>query len=48
MQTFEGFNSALQREHFNENYIESNRFPDASFNGKIIEDIDFAKDGIML
>jgi hypothetical protein len=45
MQTFEGFNSALQREHFNENYIESNRYPDASFNGKIIEDIDFTRDG---
>jgi hypothetical protein len=45
METFEGFNSALQREHFNENYIESDKFPEASFNGKIIEDADLTKDG---
>lgn len=43
--SFKGFNSPLQREHFNENYLESERFPDASFSGKIIEDIDFSKDG---
>lgn len=43
--SFKGFNSPLQREHFNENYLESDRFPDASFSGKIIEDIDFSKDG---
>ncbi len=43
--SFKGFNSPLQREHFNENYLESGRFPDASFSGKIIEDIDFSKDG---
>jgi hypothetical protein len=45
VQTFQGFNSALQREHFNENYLESAQYPDASFGGKIIEDIDLAKDG---
>jgi polyisoprenoid-binding protein YceI len=45
METFEGFNSALQREHFNENYIESVKFPEATFNGKIIEDVDLTKDG---
>jgi hypothetical protein len=43
--SFKGFNSPLQKEHFNENYLESDRFPDASFSGKIIEDIDFTKDG---
>ncbi|MBL7718026.1 MAG: YceI family protein [Flavipsychrobacter sp.] len=43
--SFMGFNSPLQREHFNENYMESNIFPDASFAGKIIEDIDFSKEG---
>lgn len=43
--SFKGFNSPLQREHFNENYLESDRFPDATFSGKIIEDIDFSKDG---
>lgn len=45
IKTFEGFNSPLQREHFNENYMESKKFPKASFTGKIIEDIDFQKNG---
>ncbi|MEZ4940271.1 MAG: YceI family protein [Saprospiraceae bacterium] len=45
VQTFEGFNNALQREHFNENYLESRRFPKATFAGKIIETMDFSKDG---
>jgi polyisoprenoid-binding protein YceI len=43
--TFKGFNSSLQREHFNEKYLESEKFPRASFSGKIIEQIDFSKDG---
>ena len=43
--TFEGFNSALQREHFNENYMESAKFPNSSFSGKIIETTDFSVDG---
>jgi len=43
--SFSGFNSPLQKEHFNENYMESVQFPNASFSGKIIEDIDFSKDG---
>lgn len=46
MESFEGFNSGLQKEHFNENYVESNKFPEATFTGKIIEDTDLAKDGI--
>lgn len=29
------FASALMEEHFNENYVESNKFPKASFKGKI-------------
>lgn len=44
--SFSGFNSLLQREHFNENYLESDKYPTASFSGKIIEDIDFSTDGI--
>lgn len=43
--SFEGFNSPLQREHFNENYMESFRYPDISFSGKIIEDVDLSKNG---
>lgn len=44
--SFKGFNGTLQREHFNENYMESTKFITASFNGKIIEDIDFTKDSV--
>jgi polyisoprenoid-binding protein YceI len=43
--SFKGFNSPLQKEHFNENYLESGKYPDAFFKGKIIEDVDFGKDG---
>jgi len=43
--SFEGFNSPLQQEHFNENYMESATFPEANFSGKIIEDVDLSKDG---
>lgn len=43
--SFEGFNSPLQRQHFNENYLESNLYKNASFTGKIIEKIDMTKDG---
>jgi hypothetical protein len=45
IKTFRGFNSELQREHFNEKYMESERFPKARFSGKIIEQIDFSVPG---
>lgn len=45
IRTFKGFNSALQQEHFNEKFLESDKYPEASFIGKIIEDIDFKTDG---
>ncbi len=44
--SFEGFNSPLQREHFNENYMESTKYPKVSFSGKIIEKLDFQTDGV--
>jgi polyisoprenoid-binding protein YceI len=37
--TFKGFNSALQQEHFYENYMEAQKYPSSSFKGKIIEEI---------
>ncbi len=43
--SFEGFNSPLQQEHFNENYIEYTKYPHLSFTGKIIEKIDFQQNG---
>lgn len=43
--TFEGFNSALQKEHFQENYMETEKYRNATFKGKIIEDFDLTKNG---
>lgn len=45
VQSFRGFNSELQREHFNEKYMESEKYPRITFTGKIIEQIDFTSDG---
>lgn len=46
MKSFQGFNSGLQRQHFNENYIETEKFPLAKFSGKIIEQVDYAQNGV--
>lgn len=45
IRSFMGFNSPLQQEHFNENYLESMQYENATFTGKIIEQLDFSKDG---
>lgn len=41
------FEKALMQEHFNENYVESDKFPNATFQGKVtnIKSIDFTKPG---
>lgn len=39
------FKNALMQEHFNENYMESAKFPQAKFRGKINEKIDYTKAG---
>lgn len=41
------FEKALMQEHFNENYMESSKYPKATFKGSItnIKDIDLKKDG---
>jgi hypothetical protein len=41
------FKSALMMEHFNENYMESDKFPKSIFKGKItnLDKINFSKDG---
>jgi len=41
------FEKALMQEHFNENYLESNTYPKATFKGKVTEPgaVDFGKDG---
>lgn len=45
IESFDGFNSGLQKEHFRENYMEANKYKAATFKGKIIEDVDFSKNG---
>ena len=46
MKSFE-FEKALMQEHFNENYVESDKFPNAMFKGKVTNmgDIDFKTPG---
>ncbi len=39
------FEKPLMQEHFNENYVESEKFPVATFKGKINEKVDYTKDG---
>lgn len=39
------FANPTMREHFNENYMESDKYPKATFKGKINETIDYTKDG---
>jgi hypothetical protein len=42
------FDRALMEEHFNENYVESDKFPKSSFKGKItnLSAVNFSKNGI--
>jgi hypothetical protein len=39
------FPKSLMQEHFNENYMESDKYPQATFKGKIAEHVDATKDG---
>lgn len=47
MKGFE-FEKALMQEHFNENYVESHKFPKAEFRGQILnnQDVNYSKDGV--
>lgn len=42
------FENSLMQEHFNENYMESEKFPKAIFKGKLTDknNVDFNKDGV--
>lgn len=46
MKGFE-FEKALMQEHFNENYVESHKYPKAEFRGQVVNngDISYVKDG---
>ena len=39
------FPNKLMQEHFNENYIESSKYPTATFSGKVDNAPDYSKDG---
>ncbi len=39
------FERALQQEHFNENYVESDKFPKANFTGMYSGEVNLQKDG---
>jgi polyisoprenoid-binding protein YceI len=39
------FPNKLMQEHFNENYMESTKYPAGTFSGKIDQPIDLSKDG---
>ena len=41
------FEKALMQEHFNEKYVESDKYPNSTFIGKVtnIKDVNFAKEG---
>ena len=47
MKSFE-FEKALMQEHFNENYVESDKYPKSTFKGKILnpDAVNFNKDGV--
>src|ERR1700742_4035726 len=40
------FPKELMQEHFNENYVESDKYPKASFVGAYTGDVDLSKDGV--
>lgn len=45
IKSLEGFNSELQLQHFNENYMESDLYPKAYFSGRFVEDNDLSVPG---
>lgn len=40
------FKNKLMQQHFNENYMESEKYPYATFKGKINEELDLSKTGV--
>lgn len=44
--SFTGFNSSLQQQHFNEKYLETDKFYEATYTGTIIDPVDYKTDGV--
>ncbi len=45
LNSFEGFNNPLQRIHFQENYLETDKYPESTFIGKIVDNVDLTQPG---
>ena len=45
LSSFQGFVNATQKKHFNEKFVESPKYPESSFKGKIIEDVNLSVPG---
>lgn len=45
IESLQGFNSPLQKEHFYENYMETDKYPVATFSGKIIDGFSIQQTG---
>jgi len=43
--SFQGFFNSTQKRHYCEKYVEGEKYPSASFKGKIIEDVDMSVPG---
>jgi hypothetical protein len=44
--SFKGFNSELQRQHFNEKYMESDKYYESTFTGVLQDSVNFNVDGV--
>ena len=44
--SFKGFNSELQRQHFNEKYMETEKYYQSTFSGAILDTINFKVNGV--
>ncbi len=45
MKSFE-FEKALMKEHFNDNYLETEKYPNATMEGKLLTPLDLTKNGV--
>ena len=45
-QSFVGFNSELQRQHFNEKYLESDKYYESTFSGQLLDSVNYSANGV--
>jgi hypothetical protein len=44
--SFKGFNSDLQRQHFNEKYLEGDKYYESTFSGILLDSVNYSVDGV--